>query len=510
MANKKEWTVMFYFASDNPLAAICVSQLKAIKDAGFQENTDVVVYFDPNENGTPTYLHHVNNRRRAKSRLKTRIGDDEDSYVRNMIEDDVEFEEERSGGPLAKMKALLDDADNVPATESLNTFLDYCVEAHPAEHYLLFLVGHGMVVGTNSFLPDEQPVSAIGLKELGGVMNEFKKKVGDSFELLALHSCSMSGVEVAYELRDTARYMMASEGLAFIGSWPYRQLLKRLFRAVEKGEAKTREDIDKLIEKLYFLSYFNATDFRVAGYPLDLALCSLESQRYTGLSKALVELVGEMRQGLQATDSPMKELIQLAHLEAQSYYDENYTDLYDFCLCMSRYSKRFGLDASINQYADNVRKELEPDLPEPVVIHSKYFGWRCQYSHGLSIYFPWTEPFQKPDKKVEGQRAKRVFLKEYGEYKFTSEFKGNAWINFLEDYFKLTMRASRNEEDKARNQETISKDASALDDLGGFAPPAPGIPGALEKPTGGYEKPTGGSGPSCLCPSIKNYPKEVV
>ena len=33
----KEWTLMFYFASDNPLAPSIVSQLKALKNAGFHE-----------------------------------------------------------------------------------------------------------------------------------------------------------------------------------------------------------------------------------------------------------------------------------------------------------------------------------------------------------------------------------------------------------------------------------------------------------------------------------------
>lgn len=31
---EREWTVMFYRASDDPLAPSVVSQLKAIKDAG--------------------------------------------------------------------------------------------------------------------------------------------------------------------------------------------------------------------------------------------------------------------------------------------------------------------------------------------------------------------------------------------------------------------------------------------------------------------------------------------
>ncbi len=38
---KKEWTLMFYFASDNPLAAGIVSQLKSIKQAGFHPEINV-------------------------------------------------------------------------------------------------------------------------------------------------------------------------------------------------------------------------------------------------------------------------------------------------------------------------------------------------------------------------------------------------------------------------------------------------------------------------------------
>ena len=43
----KEWTLMFYFASDNPLAISIVSQLKAIKAAGFHHEANVIVQFDP-------------------------------------------------------------------------------------------------------------------------------------------------------------------------------------------------------------------------------------------------------------------------------------------------------------------------------------------------------------------------------------------------------------------------------------------------------------------------------
>ena len=62
---KNDWTLMFFFASDNTLAPLLVSQLKDIKYAGFQEHTEVLVYFDPLEKDRPTKIYNVNSKRKA-------------------------------------------------------------------------------------------------------------------------------------------------------------------------------------------------------------------------------------------------------------------------------------------------------------------------------------------------------------------------------------------------------------------------------------------------------------
>ena len=43
----QKWTLMFFFASDNNLSPSMLYQLKSIKSAGFQLDTNVVVHFDP-------------------------------------------------------------------------------------------------------------------------------------------------------------------------------------------------------------------------------------------------------------------------------------------------------------------------------------------------------------------------------------------------------------------------------------------------------------------------------
>src|SRR5258705_197918 len=81
---------MFYFASDNPLAPGVVSQLKALKNAGYHHGANVIAYFDPQTPGTPTHTFDVN----AIEKLEDdddKIGytgyTPNDPFVRNLMKD---------------------------------------------------------------------------------------------------------------------------------------------------------------------------------------------------------------------------------------------------------------------------------------------------------------------------------------------------------------------------------------------------------------------------------------
>src|SRR6185295_14467257 len=103
--------------------------------------------------------------------------------------------------------------------------------------------------------------------------------------LLALHSCSMSSIELAFELKGTADYLMATQGAAFVHSWPYRQVLKNILNNIKRATENNRNvDVQTLVEKAYFLTLFNATDFMAVGYSADLALINLRLEK-VGLIK---------------------------------------------------------------------------------------------------------------------------------------------------------------------------------------------------------------------------------
>ena len=445
---KQKWTLMFFFASDNNLSPSMLYQLKSIKTAGYQLQTNVLVHFDPHEKGIPSMIFEIN-KTDKKGKRKSQIGDQQDPTVRDLAGDRVE---PRITDDLRRCSSM-NDIDELSAEDSLKHFLDYSRKYYPADQYMLFLVGHGLVVGRDAFLPDDNPNSGISLVELGNILRNFCWEIGkkdETLELVGMHSCSMSAVEVAYQLKGTARYMMASEGLSFVGAWPYRQMLQKIFIAIGDNNAK-KIDIEDLMKRLHELCLHNSADFIFAGYSSDLCLCSLEPKRVEALSRPIEGLSKVLQEGLK--DTRTQELIQLAHLEAQSYFQELYTDLNDFCICLMSKCKGSDDPVQVEMYdaAEAVTRVLRPETEKRKtgpVVQADFFGPDCQYSYGLSIYFPWARPVED---------ANEHFIRNYQTYDFVTELGGASWLEFLEAYFEKTKREKREIRIPAELQETLKR-----------------------------------------------------
>jgi len=519
-----DWTIMIFFAGDPHLSPSMTAQLKSFKDAGFQDNTTVLVHYDPNEKGVATTTFDINRTRKVqrreelekegKNKAATIIGDGKDPYVRNLLEDSI------TGGASR--------TDN--AEQALRAFLDIGATRYPAKHYIISLVGHGVIVGNDVFLPDHQPESGITLGQLGDILRHFNLIIpkNSKVELLGMHSCSMSAIEVLYELKDTARYMMATEGVSFVTSWPYRQLMKKVLNAIAntrnddvKGEEKTKVDVDGLIKSFHDLALHNSTDFIFSGLSADLCLCRLEKDPIEALNDSLKKLTTALKKGMEdpprlpgEPEYPRKEargleLIKLAHLEAQSYWQETYTDLYDFCLCLER---RCDITDPVQQAMADACKVVREKLKESpaagsLIVQSDHVGPLFQYSHGLSIFFPWSRPVQEEPLILNDD-----ILTRYEQYEFTKALgRRDSWLSFLEEYFAKTKRDSRDDEDndkKVRPNVSVNGTRFSRTFASGIGTSNIGNGESLEKGSGALEKGSGALNGGCGC-SVKNYPMEV-
>lgn len=571
MSNIKEWTVMIYFASDNPLAPIIVSQLKAIKDAGFHPDVNVIARFDPHTEDKSAHIFEVNLVNKLKNPGRHQVGfRGSDPYVRNVVldrlwgKDDEKIKDfireslvrSRNGGKSVKTYDPPSPSEEMfqeqTPGESLCNFLNFCRDNYKARHYMLLILGHGVVVGNDLFLYDENtspppedefarcqppaqtepgdrqsdsrdentPPASLRLRELGEILRSFKDSIGpkSEFDLIGFHSCSMSGLEVAFELKGTADHMMASQGPAFVNAWPYRQLLIRLFNDLiqSKKNKDGKLDVKKMLRNMLKYCLYNSYDFQLAGYSCDLTLCDLSkvSDEDSSVAEPIRKLSEVLTEGV--SNEFTRKLILLAHWEAQSYWQESYTDLYDFCLklkmsCESvRSISSDDLLGRIIDACNEVVKVLESgDEPigdtgadgNRVVMLSAFTGPAYQYSHGLSVFFPWSKP------------SGDFFPDEYREYEFK---KRTSWDVFLENYFKETQRKTRKREDEEVPDRTArtrtSTESRLLEFLEEVTTKSFNSYGELSNgrvdPRHDPRKggPTHPLGDGCHCPSIKNHP----
>ena len=187
----RDWTFMVYMsASDShKLDTVAVRDLKEMED-GAKGNKNVAVVAQINRHWPETAQRYV----------MTSKG--------------------------AKLLSPLEGDTNMGKGETLSTFLSDVLanDEYRAKNYCLVLWGHAFGVGFGRHNGD-----ALLLPELRGALNTFKeKRAGTSLELLGTNACSMSYLEAAFELKDVASLMVASQITVPFAGWPYNVILNRI------------------------------------------------------------------------------------------------------------------------------------------------------------------------------------------------------------------------------------------------------------------------------------------
>ena len=166
--------------------------------------------------------------------------------------------------------------------ETLAEFVSTVARApeYRAENYCLILWGHAFGLGFGRDHDDP-----LLLSELRKALDAFKKaraykpSEGDGrLEILGTNSCSMSYIEGAFELRNSAQYMIASQITVPFAGWPYDVILQRVDDSI---------DADKL-SKLIIDAYVTQFDDLPGGERL--AMTQLNLAAGEGLDKALESL----------------------------------------------------------------------------------------------------------------------------------------------------------------------------------------------------------------------------
>lgn len=214
------------------------------------------------------------------------------------------LELQKDGLPLlhSPVKAELGDTD-MANPKNLADFIEWGIKNYPAENYWVVISDHGDA--WKGAAQDEGHHTWMSLPQIESALSEAREKTGRKLDLLSFDCCHMASTEVAHQLQNESRYLVASEEVMGYIGLPYQSLLKEAATLDPRG----------LAERLVEVSAANSEDIPTFS-AVDLDRMPSVTQAVTALGQAIVKspLSGEQLRGVLADTQAYWEYRDLQHL----------------------------------------------------------------------------------------------------------------------------------------------------------------------------------------------------
>lgn len=189
----KKWTVLFYGAGDNDLAPSIFQEVNQLESVGSGSSLNIVAQLD--------------------------LPDDEKGCCKTyFIGKDADSQEITS--PVLRDLGSVNMAD----PETLAGFIAYGIKKYPAEHYMLVIADHGKA--WRGAISDMSHNGWMSTPEIRKSIEKGMAGEGKPLDVIAFDACLMASAEVAYELKDVAQYMVASEETEGAAGWSFPLILE--------------------------------------------------------------------------------------------------------------------------------------------------------------------------------------------------------------------------------------------------------------------------------------------
>ena len=229
-----------------------------------------------------------------------------------------------------KRQALRKRNDRVPfrieasGPDVLQDFVIWAARNYPADHYMLVLWGHAYRLAFNR---DPEAPEGLDFADVADVLAASTN--GTKLDIVAFDSCNVSLVEGAYQLRNVANYLVASQFTDPLPGWPYEAILGKIARAPDHfaGPDGPKDFVRALVSQ--FAQHYER-DASVTMTALDLARAEEIGDRMSDLAGQLTLAVAGDRGELET----VKSLFQ----RSQVPEDQPSIDLATFCWNLLNFS----------------------------------------------------------------------------------------------------------------------------------------------------------------------------
>jgi hypothetical protein len=466
----REWTVLFYFAGENRLYDEMVYQLKDLKR----------VNPDPDH---LALLAEFSTRRIKQAHLTTDLTSTDlppstDLPASTVLPTPRRFhlftDEHHPAGSVAmnlvtsfpetSLPETVAGDNRTPDAKKVTTYVDeivdflvWGIQKFPAEKYMVVFGGDGGGVLAD-FLPSTaKPPRSLKPRQLSTVFRRVREKCAlpnGKIDIVGLDACLMSMTEICYGLREYANYLVSSQGNEDDLGWPYTDV----FKVLNDQPNMAAQALASHVVNAYTTYYLDYA--LIAGASANLS--AIDLGKMEALAVAVSKFVAVVKPLL--PDKGVFEVLALhqqifvgllvqAHWVAQTYRDDQYTDIGDFfTILRAETTKIMGTSADLRSYLEPVATAcngilnvlgLGPDDWPSAIVNSCHVGAKYQYSTGLSVYFPWNEvetiyyqdtgldpvdpgdPPRRPNEPVEAFALR------------------TGWGDFIQNYVHRSMRPAR-------------------------------------------------------------------
>ncbi|MDY7031720.1 MAG: clostripain-related cysteine peptidase [Thermodesulfobacteriota bacterium] len=339
-----DWTFMVYLDADNNLESAGIDDFLEMASVGSDSNVNIVVQFDRISGYDTSYGNWTECHRFLVTSEMT-------PETANAVSDWGDG----SGGREVNM------AD----PQNLINFATWAMTNYPADNYALILWNHGG--GWRDYNTADLPIyKAVCWDDTSGgdslYMSEVKSALTsiDHVNLVGFDACLMGMIEVAYEIKDLASVMVASQETEPGDGWPYDTLLVDL--AADPG--MDAASLGAAIVTRYGEDYGSNSDTTQSA--VDLIAVDALASTVDALAVAMM-------------DSSKSE-IAAARASSQEYAYPEHIDLYNFAELLSGGSS----NTDVQTACANVMTAVQS------AVIANFNGNLSPDSYGVAIYFPET------------------------------------------------------------------------------------------------------------------------
>jgi hypothetical protein len=246
-AEQKDWTVLMYIAGDNDLEPYAAHMMQQIEDkCGSTDNINVVAQLGRMEQKDLKKLYASQNREYKPTGIDGDWGGIRRYYVTQQ-----DRKEDQKDAILSKCLGQTDDKKMSDAT-SLADFLVWGMKKYPAERTMVVLADHGG--GFLGAFTSDASASGHSIMKPDQIASAFKiaeTATGQKPDVVDMVACLMGSSEVAYQMKDRAKYLLASEEIGTTASFDYGPIIAGIDAASEKGKPMSPKALAKSIVHHY-------------------------------------------------------------------------------------------------------------------------------------------------------------------------------------------------------------------------------------------------------------------